>query len=415
MTTKSFILSLCAISAALTITSCTDHSRSGFPELDEWAREVVSEKYNELGYPVNQDIRLKGFYEWYTANNLDIAGLNNVGDPFSGKPSALLSSHKFEREVIEYFAPFYGIDKDEVWGLISNSGTDGNCNGIYFGVNYLRNKTGKEPVFYVSDEAHYSNMRLAHVMNLDIRLIRSDDMGRMIPEELDKAIDPTRPCLIVYAMGSTFKGAIDDQAALNAVLAKYPGMEVYRHVDAALFGGYLPFTEHRDMVDKRVLNYQSIAISGHKFFGMDEPNGLLLTTREVYDNQTQFDVPYLNADMKMISCSRSSTSALKFWWLIKNVGSIQWEKDAAQLLDNTAYFKEQLDKIGYPCWLNEYSNTVIFKRPCQDLVSKYYLACSSDERFGGELCHIVVMQHVSKDRIDNFIRDLSASLDKQTE
>lgn len=404
---------ICAFCSAVLVAGCksaSDPRISGFPELDEWAKQIVSEKYDELGYPVNQDIQLKGFYEWYTANNLDIAGLNNVGDPFSESRSPLLASHQFEREVIEYFAPFYGIDKDKVWGIISNSGTDGNNNGIYFGVNYLRNKTGKEPIFYVSDEAHYSNMRLAHVQNLEMRLIKSDTMGRMIPDELDKAIDPTRPCLIVYAMGSTFKGAIDDQKALNEVLAKYPEMMVYRHVDAALFGGYLPFTDFRDMVSQKELNFQSIAISGHKFFGMDEPDGLLLTTKEIYDNQSQFNVPYLNENMKMINCSRSATSALKFWWLIHTVGVEEWKVQANDILDNTEYFRKELEKIGYPHWVNEYSNTVIMKRPSQELVERYRLACSYDANFGGDLSHIVVMQHVTKDRIDHFIKDLKASL-----
>jgi histidine decarboxylase len=50
-------------------------------------------------------------------------------------------------------------------------------------------------------------------------------------------------------VGSTFKGAIDDMDTLNAVLDRHTEIPaVYRHVDAALFGGYLPFTEHSQMV-----------------------------------------------------------------------------------------------------------------------------------------------------------------------
>ena len=37
---------------------------------------------------------------------------------------------------------------------------------------------------YVSDEAHYSNMRLCDLQNLEVRLIKSNAMGRMILEEL---------------------------------------------------------------------------------------------------------------------------------------------------------------------------------------------------------------------------------------
>ena len=118
-------------------------------------------------------------------------------------------------------------------------------------------------------------------------------------------LEPSRPCLMVYAMGSTFKGAIDDQPTLNKVLAKYPNMPVYRHLDAALFGGYLPFSRYR-------------------------------------------------------------------------------------------------------CMVNRYSNTIFLKRPSKEIVDKYTLANSYDDAFGGELSHIVVMQHVTKEAIDCFIRDLSS-------
>lgn len=377
---------------------------SGYPELDEWVKQCKVERPNALGYPGNYDSKLDSFYDWYTKNKMENILINNAGDPF-GNPSTL-SSLKFEREVIESFAPLYGFDLDNLWGLVTMSGTDGNNHGLYFGVNYLVKKTGKMPVVYVSDEAHYSNYRLCDVQNLDVRLIKSDEMGRMIPDSLEAALDTTRPCLMIYAMGSTFKGAIDDQQQLNAVLARHPEVEVYRHVDAALFGGYLPFTQYRNLVDRREIGYESISISGHKFFGIDSPCGLFITTREVYDNQASFDIAYLNANMRMISCSRSGVEPLKFWWLLQTVGIAGWTEQATAMMENTAYLVAELRRIGWPCWNNEYSNTVFFRRPDDDLVNKYNLANSYDDRFGGPLSHVVVMQHVSKATIDRFISDL---------
>jgi len=399
------------LSAALLLTltaSCCQNNNSkesGFPELDAWAQRVVADKNNSFGYPVNMNIQLKEFYQWYLANNLDAVGMNNVGDPFS-EGSALLGAHEFEREVLTYFAGLYDMPADDIWGIVTNSGTDGNNHGIYFGVNYLKNKTGKLPVMYVSDEAHYSNARIADLQHIELKLIKSDPMGRMIPEEFEKALDPTRPCLAVYAMGSTFKGAIDDIDALNAIIAKYPQMESYVHVDGALFAGYLPFTDHKDMVSFQKHRFNSLAISGHKFFGMDEPAGIFLTTKEVYAGQSQFQIAYLNENMKMINCSRSTVDVLKFWWLIKKVGTEQWQKDAPEMLENTAYFKAKLEEIGWPVWVNEFSNTLFFKRPSADICQKYMLAGNYDEQFGGELSHIVVMQHVTKERIDKFIEEL---------
>ena len=378
---------------------------SGFQKLDEWVGIWKEGQQTYFGYPVNQQSALRGFYEWYLSTGMEVVNLNNAGDPMTDTPWNM-STQAFERDVIEFFAPLYGYEKDQVWGIVTHSGTDGNNHGIYFGANDLYNRTGKQAVVYVSDEAHYSNMRLCDLQHLEVKLIKSDAMGRMIPDELEAALDTTRPALMVYAMGSTFKGAIDDIEALNAVLAKHPNIEVYRHVDAALFGGYLPFTKHRKMVSSRDMHFESIAISGHKFFGIDSPSGLFLCTRATYDKQHNFNVTYLNGNMKMINCSRDAVQPLKFWWLIQTVGYEGWAKQANQLLDCTAYLQQELKKIGWPCWRNEYSNTVFFKRPSAEICKTYNLALGYDERFGGELAHVVVMQHVTKEKIDRFVQAL---------
>ena len=379
------MIGLTALSGSLALSAQVVVS-SGFEQLDRWASECLAERSMTLGYPGNNDIRLEEFYRWYTGNNLESMIINNAGDPFE-EGDHTLSSLDFEREVIQYFAPKYGFDGNDLWGIVTMSGTDGNNHGIYFGVNYLKRKTGKMPVVYVSDEAHYSNYRLCDLQHLEVRLVKSDSMGRMVPDSLEKVLDPTRPCLIVYAMGSTFKGAIDDQKALDDVLARHEGMAVYRHVDAALF-------------------FDSISVSGHKFFGIDSPCGLFITTRDVYDNQSTYDISYLNANMRMINCSRSGIEPLKFWWLMKTVGDEGWTEQAARIFENTRYLKSELKRIGWPYWNNEYSNTVIFRRPSAKVVRKYNLACGEDAAFGGKLSHVVVMQHVTKDSIDRLIADL---------
>lgn len=404
MLMRGLMIGLTALSGSLALSAQVVVS-SGFEQLDRWASECLAERSMTLGYPGNNDIRLEEFYRWYTGNNLESMIINNAGDPFE-EGDHTLSSLDFEREVIQYFAPKYGFDGNDLWGIVTMSGTDGNNHGIYFGVNYLKRKTGKMPVVYVSDEAHYSNYRLCDLQHLEVRLVKSDSMGRMVPDSLEKVLDPTRPCLIVYAMGSTFKGAIDDQKALDDVLARHEGMAVYRHVDAALFGGYLPFTEYKDLVDRRKTGFDSISVSGHKFFGIDSPCGLFITTRDVYDNQSTYDISYLNANMRMINCSRSGIEPLKFWWLMKTVGDEGWTEQAARIFENTRYLKSELKRIGWPYWNNEYSNTVIFRRPSAKVVRKYNLACGEDAAFGGKLSHVVFMQHVTKDSIDRLIADL---------
>ncbi|MBQ7221813.1 MAG: hypothetical protein IJS28_12650 [Synergistaceae bacterium] len=54
------------------------------------------------------------------------------------------------------------------------------------------------------------------------------------------------------------------------------------------------------------------------------------------------------------------------------------------------------------------SNTVYFRRPSPDVAKKYDLAPDYDERLGGELAHIVVMQHVTKEHLQVFLDDIKA-------
>lgn len=378
--------------------------------LDEFAGNMVTGRSSDMGYPMNQKIQMVGFYKWFAGSGLNLTMVNNAGDPFDTVSTHLkLNTLVFEREVIEKLGPLYGFDEDNLWGFVTFSGTDGNNHGIYFGSKYLEKKTGLKPVVYVSESAHYSSARLADLQNLELAVIPSDVHGRMIPEELEKALRPDRPALVIYALGTTFKGGIDDMDALNSVLDRHPGITVYRHIDAALFGGYLPYTQYKDMVNRKVHPFDSIAISGHKFFGLDEPAGLFLTTRAMRDSQDRNEISYLNCSMPTISCSRSAMTPLKLWWILQHTSEENFQAQSEGMLENAAWLKEELDQIGWDAWLEPMSNTVYFRRPAQAIVRKYDLAPDYDERLGGELSHIVVMQHVTKERLKVFLEALKHS------
>jgi len=373
--------------------------------LNDFANRMHKVRQEAAGYPVNQNTDLKEFYEWYLGSELYDVSMNNVGDP--RKPAIFaMNTHEFENELIDFFAPLYGFSKEEAWGIVTMSGTDGNMHGMYFGTKQLLAQTKMLPICYVSEEAHYSIKKLADLQNLELRLIKCDESGKMIISEFEKALDPLKPALIVIAMGTTFKGAIDDQAAIDAVLAKKKPIAVYRHVDAALFGGYLPFTKNKDLVNRKAVHFDSIAVSGHKFFGFDEPMGIFLTTKKTLGQINPFNVAYLNQAVPTITCSRNALSALKFWWKVKKTGLRGFTAQAREILANAKYLEAGLQKINWPVWRGEYSNTVYFKRPSETVMKKYNLAPEFDLRLGGDLAHIVVMQNVSRDVIDQIVGDI---------
>lgn len=373
--------------------------------LNAFAQQMVEGKKTAVGFPCNQNVKLADFYHWYAVSGLADVAMNNVGNP--RKPSLYsLNTHEFENEVIDFFTPLYGFQEGETWGIVTNGGTDGNNHGIYFGVNVLRARSKLRPILYVSEEAHYSIKKLGDLQDLDMQLVPANVRGEMEVDAFEQALDPSRPALVVIAMGSTFKGGIDDQDAIDAVLTRKKPVALYRHVDAALFGGYLPFTEHTHLVDRRLRKFDSIAVSGHKFFGFDEPLGLFITTNEVLNTQNPFHVAYLNDAVPTITCSRSALGPLKFWWQIHKTGLEGYRHQAELILKNAAYLKQRLDEIGHLAWRNEFSNTVYFRRPGDKVMEKWGLAPNEDARLGGKLAHDVVMRHEGMHMIDHFVDDL---------
>lgn len=372
---------------------------------DKKAAEIVFTIKVLMGYPVNENSGLSSFYKWYANSGLLDYAMNNVGEPFTPSHFAA-NTLDIEKDVINYFGNLFEFPHNNLWGLISTGGTDGNHHGIYFGKKILLAKTGKMPVAYVSQEAHYSNRRLADLQNMRVKLIECDEMGRMKPEALAKALEPENPALIVYALGTTFKGAIDDIQTLDKVIADKGIKNVYRHVDAALFGGYLPFTNLRHLISQKNLHYDSVAVSGHKFFGIDEPCGVFICTKDIYDAQKADKIPYLEASMPMISCSRSSLAPMKLYWLLQTRGWYAYAREISICLANAKFLYEELRKMNYPAWLGYASNTVFFKKPSDALIHKYTLATEYDERLGGDLAHIIVMQHVKQPLLEQFIEDL---------
>ena len=117
-------------------------------------------------------------------------------------------------------------------------------------------------------------------------------------------------------------------------------------------------------------------------------------------------VPYLKGVIPTISCSRSGFDALKLYWRLHCVGEAGLREQAEHCLNMTDLLVEKLSKANIPSWRNEFSNTVFFPRPKEEIVKKYALACNSYSDFG-ELAHIVVMQYFSEELIEQIVSDIA--------
>ncbi len=120
--------------------------------------------------------------------------------------------------------------------------------GMYMGRTLLKGRTGLLPKAYFTREAHYSVQILRDLLGLETVMVETLPDGGMDPDDLAAKLaeNANAPALVVATVGTTFKGAIDNVD--RDCKRSFADHASYLHVDAALFGGYLPFTPHASEV-----------------------------------------------------------------------------------------------------------------------------------------------------------------------
>lgn len=358
-------------------------------ELELLRNTILERSETSIGTPVNlaadhsQVIKLLG----------DVF-LNNVGDPFVERVNGLVS-HAFEREVLRFFGSRYALDETDLWGYFTSGSTEGNLYGLW-----LARERFPDAVLYYSADSHYSVRKNARILGLQAVEIPSSPRGEIDYEALDQAIQARTQCPVIINLncGTTMKGAIDDLARIESILEKHRIDDFHIHVDAALFGGYLPFID-----DALEINFNrpiaSLAISGYKFIGSPVPCGFVLARRTL-STQLTYEAEYIQSPDTTVSGSRSGHAPLVLWHRIRSVGAEGLAQEARDCLSLAEWCCEQLEARGYPCFRNQRSNIVVLQKPPLALVNRWRLLSEK------EWSHIICMQHVTQAKLEKFLSEL---------
>jgi len=166
-----------------------------------------------------------------------------LGDPFVDSNYGV-HSREFEVAVLEWFAKMWSLPKEEMWGYVTNCGTEGNLHGILTGREAL-----PDGVLYTSKETHYSVMKAARMYRMDAVEVATLPSGEVDYAELQRAFEAgkNRPAIVNVNIGTTVKGAVDDLDKVLAALtaAGFTEDRFYIHCDGALFGLMMPFVREK--------------------------------------------------------------------------------------------------------------------------------------------------------------------------
>lgn len=356
--------------------------------LGEYISEMKNHEEKYMGFPNNMS------YDYEAVAQSAHVYINNAGDPFSTLSWKKHSKH-FEQEVVHFFLDLYRLPRKLGWGYVTSGGTEGNMEGILLGREIYPKAT-----LYYSEDTHYSIGKIARILRMKTKVIRSQKNGEIDYKDFEKqlSLNKAKEAVVVVNCGTTVKGAFDNLTRIQSILAKQNIQKKYIHVDAALSGMILPFVETapRYSFDKGV---DSVAISMHKFFGVPLISGVVFTKKKYVEHVKQ-SIEYINSHDTTISGSRNGHTALYTWYIIKKHGMEKFKSDAHACLENARYLHGRLQSEGVCAFLNPYSNTVYFNKPDEEVVRKWQLSCS------GDTAHVVVMQHVDKKKIDHLVTDI---------
>lgn len=199
-----------------------------------------------LGYPLNFD------YDFGPLAPFLNFSLNNAGDPFA-KVNNSVHSRQFEVAVLNWFANFWDVQRDQFWGYITSGGTEGNLYGLLVGRELF-----PDGILYASNDSHYSVFKAAKMYRVKCIRIATTVSGEMNYADLKSKLqhNTNSPAIINANIGTTFKGAVDDIDQIISTLEKCGFQNrYYIHCDSALSGMMTPFMKQAPKVSFKKTNW----------------------------------------------------------------------------------------------------------------------------------------------------------------
>ena len=352
-------------------------------------KQMMSEEQSRfLGYPCSTLFDYSPLYPFLTFP------LNNIGDPF--RESAFrINTHQFEIEVIEHYAKLLNTNTNRVWGYVTHGGTEGNMYAIY-----LARELYPDGVVFYSEDTHYSVAKILRMLHMRNIMIKSQPNGEIDYDDLQETLRIYRdvPPIIFANIGTTMKGAIDDIARIRNALSQLSIKNYYLHADAALSGMILPFVDEPQAFDFQS-GIDSISVSGHKMIGSPIPCGMVLAKKSHVDRIARA-VEYIGTLDTTVSGSRNGITPLFLWYAFKTKGDDGFKIIVQQCFDIADYAINELAKCHINAWRNKNSITVVFPRLASKIENEWQLAVQ------GDCAHLIIMPHVTRERIDHFIHDV---------
>ena len=327
-----------------------------------------------------------------------------------GDPGLFKGTKQIEDKVIKSIGELLSIDNP--YGHIVTGGTEANLMAIRAARNHARKYKGiVNGEIIIPESAHFSFKKAADMLNLKIVEAKLDENYKIDIDSIKDLISDKTVAIVAIA-GTTELGLIDPIEEISKIALEN---NIYFHVDAAFGGFSIPFLKELGYdlptFDFSLEGVCSITVDPHKMGLAPIPAGGILFRKEEYLEVMAVDSPYLTVKTQStIVGTRLGASSAATYAIMKYFGKEGYKKLAKNLIDNTVFFKEGLEDLGYDVVCEPELNIVAFNHPKVDANELAEKLENNGWKVSVAKCpksiRVVLMNHIKLNHLKELLEDL---------
>ncbi len=280
-------------------------------------------------------------------------------------------------------------------GYATSGGTESNLQAIRI-AKKLKPEI-KNPNIVVPASAHFSFDKTCDLLGLEMRTVPYGKNYTVDCDKMAEMVDKNTISVSAIA-GTTEYGMIDDVERIGKIAVEN---DLFFHVDAAFGGMVIPFLPNPAPFDFNVKGVSSISLDPHKMGMSTIPCGCLLLREPEQFGTLNVDTPYLTVKKECtLAGTRPGADVAGAYAVIKLLGREGFRAVVAGCMENTRRLIEGMEAFGYTRAVDPVMNVATFE---EGPVPKGWIV--SHTRAGH--LRFVVMPHVTRDVIENFLADVA--------
>lgn len=329
----------------------------------------------------------------------------NLGDSGLFKGTALM-----EKEAINILGRLLHLS--EAYGHIVTGGTEANIMAMTVAKYLFEENNSAVPEIILPKTAHFSYNKIISMFSLKPVYVPTTEEYKIDVSKLEDLINENTMAIVAIA-GTTELGLVDDIEKISEIAYKY---SVYLHVDAALGGFIIPFLDNEKSnqlkFDFQCKGVSSITIDPHKMGLAPVPAGGIIFRNEHHLQKLAVKTPYLTKEEQTtIVGTRTGAATAATWTILNYYGKEGYRKIVSQVMQLTAYTYKKLQEIeNVKVTCEPQLNIISFTSDIKNVnVIKNELLSYGWSVSVSEYPHairLVLMPHIKKEHIDNFLIDL---------